>query len=55
MENRTPRILEHQRKAVAVAGKFDWVRRPRGIEVGLERVFMFESIEARERGIFRRG
>src|SRR3984957_19404108 len=54
IEDRAPRVLEYQRQAVAVPGKFDWARRPGGIKVGPERVFMFESIEARERGIFRR-
>jgi hypothetical protein len=37
-----------------VAGDFDWVRRPGSIKVVPERVFMFESIEARKRAIFRR-
>ena len=54
IEDNTPRVLEHQRQAVAMARKFDWPRRPCGIKVSPERVFMFESIEARERGIFRR-
>ena len=54
IEDRTPGVLEHQRQAVAVAGKFDWLRRPGGIKVGPERVFVFESLEARERGILRR-
>src|SRR6202030_2473246 len=54
IEDRAPRVLEYQRQAVAVAGKFDWARRPGGIQVGPERVFVFESIEAAGRGIFRR-
>ena len=54
IEDRTPGVLEHQRQAIAVAGKFDRVRRPGGIKVGPERVFMFESLEARERGMFPR-
>ena len=54
IEDRTPRVLEHQRQAVAVAGKLDGVRRPGGIKVGPDCVFMFESIEARGRDIFRR-
>src|ERR1700733_14007968 len=54
IEDRTPRVLEYQRQAVAVAGKFDWARRPGGIQVGPERIFVFESIGAAGRGIFRR-
>jgi len=49
LEDRTPRVLEHQRQVVAVAGKFHWVHRPGGIQVGLERVFMFEPRETTER------
>jgi hypothetical protein len=54
IEDHTARVLEQQRQAVVVAGDFDWVRGPGSIKVGPERVFMFESIEARKRGIFRR-
>jgi hypothetical protein len=54
IEHHTARVLEQQRQAVVVAGDFDWVRRPGSIKVVPERVFMFESIEARKRAIFRR-
>jgi hypothetical protein len=53
IEDGTSWVLEHQRRAVAVAGKFDWARGPGGIKVGPGRVFVLESIEAGGRGIFR--
>ena len=48
IEDRTPGVLEYQRQAVAVAGKLDRLRRPGGIQVGSEGVFMFELRETGE-------
>src|SRR5271154_5694526 len=53
IEDHAPRVLEYQRQAVAVAGKFDWARRPGGIRGGPGRFFVFEPIETASRGIFR--
>jgi len=49
MEGIATGVFEHQRRAVAVAGKLNRKRRPGGIQLGGERVFMFEPLEARER------
>jgi hypothetical protein len=54
IEDRAPRVLKYQRQAAAVAGKCDWARHPGDIQVGPERAFVFEPIEAAGRGIFRR-
>src|ERR1700722_18934541 len=51
IENSTSRIFEHQRQAVPVAGELEWVRRPSGIKVGSQRVFMFEPLETSERAV----
>jgi hypothetical protein len=48
IEDRTPGVLEYQRQTVAVAGKLDRLRRPGGIQVGSEGVFMFELRETAE-------
>ncbi len=53
VERFTARVREHQRQAVVVAGQCDWPRRPGSIQFGSERIFVFEPLEARERGIYR--
>jgi len=55
IEDRSPRMLEYQRQEVAVARRFDWARRPGGIQVGPKNVFVFESIDAGEQDICCRG
>src|SRR5882762_5486875 len=53
IERRAAGILEHQRHAVVVVRQRDWSRRPVSIKFGFERIFVFEPLDATERGFFR--
>src|SRR5258705_3718469 len=46
-------ILEHQRHAAVVVRQRDRSRRPVSVEFGFERMFVFEPLDASERGFFR--
>jgi hypothetical protein len=46
IEWRTAGILKHQRHAAIIVCKRDGARRPVGVEFGLERIFVFKSLEA---------
>ena len=45
-------ILKHQRHTAAIMRKRDGSRRPVGVKFGLERIFVFESLDATGRGFF---
>ncbi len=53
IERRTAGILKHQRHAVVVVCQRDGSRRPVSVKFGFERIFVFEPLDATERGIFR--
>ena len=53
VERRAAGILEHQRHAVVVVRQRDRSRRPVSVEFGFERMFVFEPLDATERGFFR--
>jgi hypothetical protein len=52
IERRTAGILKHQRHAVVVMCQRDRSRRPVRIKFALERVFVFEPLDATGRGFF---
>jgi len=45
-------ILKHQRHAAVIVRKRDGSRRPVGVKFGLERIFVFKSLDATGRGSF---
>jgi hypothetical protein len=45
---RTAGVLEHQREAVFVARQRDRSRRPVSVKFALERIFVFERLDATE-------
>ncbi len=53
IQRRTAGILKDQRHAVVVLRQRDGSRRPVSIKFALERIFMFKSLDASERGFFR--
>src|SRR4030081_2225230 len=53
IERRAAGILKHQRHAVVVMCQRDRSRRPVSVEFGFERMFVFEPLDASERGFFR--
>jgi hypothetical protein len=50
---RTAGVLEHQREAVFVARQRDRSRRPVSVKFALERIFVFERLDATEWRFFR--
>jgi hypothetical protein len=52
IERRTAGILKQQRHAAVVVRQRDWSRRPINVKFGLERMFVFEPLDATERGFF---
>jgi hypothetical protein len=55
IKDHAPRVRKYQRQAIAMAGKLNWTRRPGGIQVGPERVLVFDLIVIDGRRLFRRG
>src|SRR5258707_5619281 len=53
IERRTAGILKHQRHAAVVMRQRDWSRRPVSVKFGFERIFVFEPLDATERGFLR--
>jgi hypothetical protein len=53
IDRRTARILKHQRHAAVVVRQRHWSRRPLSVKFGFERIFVFEPLDATERGFFR--
>jgi len=53
IDRRSAGILKHQRQAAVVVRQRDWSRRPVSIKFGFERIFVFEPLDATERGFFR--
>jgi hypothetical protein len=52
IDRRPAGILKHQRHAVVVARQRDWPRRPVGVKLGFERIFVFKPPDATERAFF---
>src|SRR5260370_28285894 len=46
MERRTAGVLKHQGHAAVVVRQRDGSRRPVGVKFGLERIFVFKSLDA---------
>jgi hypothetical protein len=53
IEGLATRILQHQRQAAVVAGQRDGPGRPGSTYFGAEPIFVFETLEGCERGVFR--
>jgi hypothetical protein len=52
IERRTAGILKHQRHAAVIVRKRDGSRRPVGVKFGLERIFVFKSLDVTRRAFF---
>src|SRR5207237_8493038 len=52
IERRTDGILKHQRHTAVIVRKRDGSSRPLGVTFGLERIFVFKSLDANGRGFF---
>src|SRR6202043_3155538 len=52
IERRTAGILKHERHTAVIVRKRDRSRRPLGVKFGLERIFVFKSLDATGRGFF---
>jgi hypothetical protein len=52
IERRTAGILKHQCHTAVIARKRDGSSRPLGVKFGLERIFVFKSLDATGRGSF---
>src|ERR1700682_4812789 len=53
IDRRPAGILKHQRHAVVVARQHDWSRCPGTVKFVFERIFVFEPLDATERGYLR--
>ena len=53
INRRTARILKHQRQAIIVVRQRDWSRCPVSVKFRFERIFVFEALDATERGFLR--
>ena len=52
LQRLAPGVFEHQDQPTLATNKLDGPRRPLGVEVGSESVFMLEALQGARRGVF---